>query len=54
MNELSNYYVNDLGSICITVTKPSIIKDISGISRPRLFKVIGFDSLGLLKHKEII
>lgn len=53
MTELSNYYVNDLGSICITIQKPIGMGPLNQLQRPRLFKVIGFDSIGLLKHKEI-
>ena len=50
MTELSKYYVNDLGSICIIIEKGGLLNQ---STRPRLFKVIGFDSIGLLKHKEI-
>ena len=53
MTELSKYYVNGLGSICITIEQSIHLKSLPIISRKRLFKVIGFDSLGLLKHKEI-
>lgn len=49
MTEMSDYYVSVSGIICITVK----VRGLNKPTEPRLFKVIGFDSLGLLKHKEI-
>jgi len=53
MTELSKYYVNDFGSICITTQRPNGMGPLNQLQKPRLFKVIGFHDTGLLKHKEI-
>ena len=60
MKDLSNYYVTESGLICtesglicIAIEKPVQLKSLPIISSKKLFEVVGFCSIGLLKHKEI-